>query len=273
MAHVKRFEDFRKENMSKPVNEFFNSKKKAAELEKAKSKIVAKLDELEKDGVEFDREAIMKKAEANKFRGSVIGIKAGGKKRVIYKDGLSNLQKIASGTGSMTVGESAEFEAEEEMEEMEEEAEEEMEEEIEESNEEDFSDFQNLSDMSVEEDETEDETEEEVEELELEEEEDCGEFDCELEEEEEGTLEEVDFEIEDDMSDEEIEEAFKAFEKRKTISYKKAKLVEDIAAFEAKGVFVNKDLILKEAAKCKYAGNLKAVKSKKTNKAILMYKK
>lgn len=88
---------------SKPVEEL---------LKKATPEFIKKLEEAEKAASDlgekavFDKEKIVKDAYDNKFRGSIQKIPYQGKVHFQYKDGLSMLNKLAAGTGSMTVGES-----------------------------------------------------------------------------------------------------------------------------------------------------------------------
>lgn len=58
------------------------------------------LDKAEAKGMRVDREFLTKKARENKFRGKLIPVKG----MVIYQDGASGLGKMASGSGSQTVG-------------------------------------------------------------------------------------------------------------------------------------------------------------------------
>jgi len=113
MAHIKRFEEFRKENNS--INELFKSKEKAADKEAAKDAFEDKLKELEGKGYTTDVDYLTKQAEDNKYRGTLKPVKSrkSGKVMVIYKDGLTNLQKFASGSGGAISNEDVDFEEEE----------------------------------------------------------------------------------------------------------------------------------------------------------------
>lgn len=70
-----------------------------------------KLEEAEKAAADlgekavFDKEKILKAAKSNKFRGSIQKIPYQGKVHFQYKEGLSMLNKLAAGSGSMTRGE------------------------------------------------------------------------------------------------------------------------------------------------------------------------
>lgn len=82
----------------------------------AESTFMKKLEEAEKAAADlgekaiFDKEKILKAAKSNKFRGSIQKIPYQGKVHFQYKEGLSMLNKLAAGTGSMTVGESTKTE-------------------------------------------------------------------------------------------------------------------------------------------------------------------
>jgi len=86
------------------TNELFNSKKKKEELEKAKQEFEKKLAEYKDKGFKVKEDVLRKKAEQNKYRGRLMGVKG----QVIYKDGLTKMQKMAAGSSGQTVGESAE---------------------------------------------------------------------------------------------------------------------------------------------------------------------
>lgn len=106
MAHIKTFEEHRSAS-NKPVNEFFNSKKKKDEIASSKKEFEKQLKDFEDKGFTVQTDFLTKKAEENKFRGQLVPRKKrDGTPVVIYKDGLTKLQKIATGTGSMTRGES-----------------------------------------------------------------------------------------------------------------------------------------------------------------------
>lgn len=83
-------------------------------LKKATPEFTKKLEEAEKAASDlgekaiFNKEKIVKAAYDNKFRGSIQKIPYQGKVHFQYKDGLSMLNKLAAGSGSMTVGESKE---------------------------------------------------------------------------------------------------------------------------------------------------------------------
>lgn len=118
MKHLKTFEQFSQEYNAGHVDEIFGFGKKTMEqmLEKAPEAFMTKLKEMEdmaaKGGekVVFNKENLVKQAYENKFRGELKAIpsRGDGRLHIIYKDGLSTIQKIAAGSGAMTVGESIE---------------------------------------------------------------------------------------------------------------------------------------------------------------------
>lgn len=119
MKHLKTFEQYSQEYNSGAVEEgFFSKKTPEQKLEKAPDAFKAKLKEMEdmaaKGGekVVFDKNSLINKAYDNSFRGELKSIpsRGDGKIHVLYKDGLSTIQKIAAGSGAMTVGESVETE-------------------------------------------------------------------------------------------------------------------------------------------------------------------
>lgn len=244
MAHVKRFEEFRAEKNStnESVNELFKSKEKAAQKEKAKKELMAKLDEYEKKGYDVRREELVKKAEDNKFRGELVPVKSkkSGKVVVIYKDGLTKLQKVASGTGALTKGESVEENSDMDMDS-------DMD-----------SDMDIDPDMDMEEDEDVNETED-FEEM------DCDEYEEGMYDEEE-VDESHDDEDEDCDEDEDINEA-------KDLAVAKEEFEKQLDELEEKGYVVNRKVLMEQAEENKFRGNFKPVKSKKSGKVVVIYQK
>jgi hypothetical protein len=248
MAHIKRFEEFRTELNStneSATNELFKSKEKKADLEAAKKAFDEKLGEYEKKGFEVNKEALIKKAEDNKYRGELKAIKSkkSGKVIVIYQDGLTKLQKIASGTGAMTRGESVEVSESEEME---------ME-----------------MDMEAE-GEDEDEEAEMHNEMEEYEEMDCDEYEMGMEDEDaEMEMEEFDFEDEEDLSD--VMERYNELNEKKDLAQAQADLEKQMDEYEEKNFVVNRESLLKKAKDNKFRGNLRPVKSRKSGKVVVIY--
>jgi len=77
----------------------------------AEEAFMKKLEEAEKAAADlgekavFDKDKILKAAKDNKFRGTIQKIPYQGKVHFQYKEGLSMLNKLAAGSGSMTRGE------------------------------------------------------------------------------------------------------------------------------------------------------------------------
>lgn len=243
MAHIKRFEEFRADKGT-TVNELFNSKAKAAELEKAKAAFDGKIKEYQGKNFEVDEEGLRKKAEANKYRGELKAIKSAksGKIIVIYKDGLTNLQKIASGTGSMTRGENLDVSEEADMDEMESEE-----------------GTEGTTDSM-------DEMDEEFEEY------DCDEYENDMdseEEEEEDEIEEFDFDEDEDIAN--VMERYNKVNEGKDLAEAQAEIEKQMDELAAKNYVVNKEVLLKQAKENKFRGNLKPVKSAKSGKIMVIY--
>jgi flagellar hook protein FlgE len=190
-----------------------------------------------------NKEALTKKAEDNKYRGELKAIKSkkSGKVIVIYQDGLTKLQKIASGTGAMTRGESVEVSESEEME----------------------------MDMEAE-GEDEDEEAEMHNEMDEYEEMDCDEYEMGMEDEDaEMEMEEFDFEDEEDLSD--VMERYNELNEKKDLAQAQADLEKQMDEYEEKNFVVNRESLLKKAKDNKFRGNLRPVKSRKSGKVVVIY--
>lgn len=230
MAQVKRFEEFRADKKSESVNEFFKSKEKKAELTATKKAFEDKLKEFKDKGFEVDAEFLTKKAEENKYRGELKAVKSkkSGKVMVIYKEGLTKLQKIASGSGSSTRNENVEIEEE-------------------------IDEIDEIDEM--------DESIDEMEEF------DCSDYEDEDEEDEED-VEDIMEEVEEFEDEEEVENLTEGVDAVKAVADLEAKMDE----YEAKKFIVKRDVLLQKAKENKYRGELKAVKSRRSGKVMVIYK-
>ena len=234
MAHIKRFEEFRANKKSEPINELFNSKEKDA----SKKALEDKMKEFQDKGFEVNAELLMKKAEENKFRGELKAVKSkkSGKVMVIYKDGLTNLQKIAS------------------------------------AKRESFDTMDEEEEILNNEEETE---EDEFEAIEEEEEFDCDEYeidnleDLDSSEEIEEEFEEFDG---DDEDPEAVHEFFKSKSKKEELEKSKKEVEAALAKYDGKDVVLDKDFILKAAEENSYRGEVLHRKSKKDGKYHVFYK-
>jgi len=258
MAHIKRFEEFRTEKNStneSAVNELFKSKEKAAELEASKKAFAEKLDEYEGKGFEVNREGLTKKAEENKYRGELKAVKSrkSGKVIVIYKDGLTKLQKIASGTGQLTRGENVDAEGAEVAE---------------------GAETTNESEEAASEEEGGEENAEEMNEMDDFEEMDCDEYEMDMNMEdgdEDADMELEEFDFEDEESFEDVMERYNELNEAKDLAQAEADLNTQMDEYEGKNFVVNRELLMKKAKENKFRGNLRPVKSRKSGKVIVIY--